>query len=91
MSLMSLIIWLIVGGIIGWLASMIMKTDGQQGILLNIVVGIVGSFIGGWLIAPLIGGNTGAGGFDLMGLVAALIGAIILLAIVNLFRRGRVR
>jgi uncharacterized membrane protein YeaQ/YmgE (transglycosylase-associated protein family) len=88
---MGFIIWLIVGGIIGWVASLIMKTDGQQGILLNIVVGIVGAFIGGWLIAPLIGGSTGTGGFDLMGLVAALIGAIILLAIVNLFRRGRVR
>ena len=69
---MSLILWLIVGGIVGWLASMIMKTDGQQGILLNVVVGIVGAFIGGWLISPLVG-------------------AIILLAIVNLFRRGRVR
>ena len=85
MGITGFIIWLIIGGIIGWLASMIMKTDAQQGILLNIVVGIVGSFIGGWLIAPLIGG-TGA-----MGYVSALIGAIILLAIVNLFRRGRVR
>ncbi len=82
---MGLIIWLIIGGIIGWLASMVMKTDGQQGIILNVVVGIVGSLIGGWLIAPLIGGA----GF--MGYVSAFIGAIILLAIVNLFRRGRVR
>ncbi|HET8818465.1 MAG TPA: GlsB/YeaQ/YmgE family stress response membrane protein [Xanthomonadaceae bacterium] len=88
---MDFIIWLIVGGIIGWIASLIMKTDAQQGILLNVVVGIIGAFIGGWLIAPFIGGSTGAGGFDLMGLIAALIGAIILLAIVNLFRRGRVR
>ena len=89
--MLDFIIWLIVGGIIGWLASLIMKTDAQQGILLNVVVGIIGAFIGGWLIAPLIGGSTGAGGFDIMGLIAALIGAIILLAIVNLFRRGRVR
>ena len=89
--MLGFIIWLIVGGIIGWLASLIMKTDAQQGILLNVVVGIIGAFIGGWLIAPLIGGSTGAGGFDIMGLIAALIGAIILLAIVNLFRRGRVR
>lgn len=89
---MGLIIWLIVGGIIGWLASMIMRTDAQQGILLNVVVGIIGALIGGWLIAPLIGGSTNAaGGFDIMGFIAALIGAIILLAIVNLFRRGRVR
>ena len=89
--MLSFIIWLIVGGIIGWLASLIMKTDAHQGILLNVVVGIIGAFIGGWLIAPLIGGSTGTGGFDIMGLIAALIGAIILLAIVNLFRRGRVR
>ena len=88
----GIIIWLIVGGIIGWLASMIMKTDGQQGIFLNIIVGIIGAVIGGYLIAPLIGGSTSAsGGFDIMGFIAALIGAIILLAIVNLFRRGRVR
>ena len=90
--MMGLIIWLIVGGIIGWLASMIMKTDAQQGVLLNVVVGIIGALIGGWLIATLIGGSTSAsGGFDIMGFIAALIGAIILLAIVNLFRRGRVR
>lgn len=92
MDIMGIIIWLIVGGIIGWLASMIMKTDGQQGIILNVVVGIVGAFIGGWLIAPLLpGGGVGVGGFSLWGLIAALIGAIILLAIINLFRRGRVR
>ena len=89
--MLDFIIWLIVGGIIGWIASLIMKTDAQQGILLNVVVGIIGAFIGGWLIAPLIGGSTGSGGFDIMGFIAALIGAIILLAIVNLFRRGRVR
>ena len=89
--MLSFIIWLIVGGIVGWLASLIMKTDAQQGILLNVVVGIIGAFIGGWLIAPLIGGSTGSAGFDIMGFIAALIGAIILLAIVNLFRRGRVR
>jgi uncharacterized membrane protein YeaQ/YmgE (transglycosylase-associated protein family) len=89
---MNFIIWLIVGGIIGWLASMIMKTDAQQGIILNVVVGIVGSFLGGWLIAPLLGsGTANTGDFSVMGLVASLIGAIILLAIVNLFRRGSVR
>ena len=89
---MNLLIWLVVGGLLGWLASKIMNTDAQQGVLLNVVVGIIGALIGGWLIAPLIGGSTSAsGGFDIMGFIAALIGAIILLAIVNLFRRGRVR
>jgi uncharacterized membrane protein YeaQ/YmgE (transglycosylase-associated protein family) len=89
---MNFIIWLIVGGIIGWLASMIMRTDGQQGIILNVIVGIVGSFLGGWLIAPLLGtGTVNSGDFSIKGLVSSLIGAVILLAIVNLFRRGRVR
>jgi len=89
---MNLIIWLIVGGLIGWLASKIMKTDAQQGIGLNIVVGIIGALLAGWLITPLIGGATiNQGDFSLSGLVISLLGAIVLLAIVNLFRRGRTR
>ncbi|KWT96731.1 MULTISPECIES: GlsB/YeaQ/YmgE family stress response membrane protein [unclassified Variovorax] len=89
---MNIIIWLIVGGIIGWIASMIMRTDAQQGMVLNVIVGIVGSLIGGWLIAPLLGSATvNQNDFSIMGLVASLIGAVILLAIVNLVRRGRVR
>ena len=89
---MNFVIWLIVGGIIGWLASIIMKRDAQQGILLNVIVGIVGSFLGGFLIAPLLGsGTANSGDFSIMGLLASLIGAVILLAIVNLFTRGRAR
>lgn len=89
---MGLIIALVVGGIIGWLASIVMRTDAQQGILLNIVVGIVGSLLGGLLLSPLIGGgNLLSGALDFRTLLVALLGAIILLAIVNLFRRGRVR
>ncbi|MDB5751131.1 MAG: putative transglycosylase associated protein [Ramlibacter sp.] len=88
---MGLIIWLIVGGIVGWLASLVMKTDGQQGMLLNVVVGIVGAFLGGWLISPLVGVGTINDGISIGSVVVSLVGAIILLAIVNLFRRGRVR
>jgi uncharacterized membrane protein YeaQ/YmgE (transglycosylase-associated protein family) len=88
---MNFIIWLIVGGIVGWIASLIMRTDAQQGILLNVIVGIVGAFIGGWLISPLVGAGTITDGFSVGSFVVSLIGAIILLAIVNLFRRGRVR
>jgi uncharacterized membrane protein YeaQ/YmgE (transglycosylase-associated protein family) len=88
---MGIIVWLIVGGIVGWLASLIMKTDAQQGIILNIVVGIVGALIGGWLIGPLLGSGSINEGFSIMSVVVSLIGAIILLAIVNLFRRGRAR
>jgi uncharacterized membrane protein YeaQ/YmgE (transglycosylase-associated protein family) len=88
---MGFILWLIVGGVVGWLASLVMRTDGQQGILLNIVVGIVGAFLGGWLISPLVGVGTINSGISIGSVVVSLIGAIILLAIVNLFRRGRVR
>ncbi len=89
---MNLIIWLIVGGLIGWIASMIMRTDAQQGIILNVIVGIVGALIGGWLISPLLGaGNINSGDFSIMGLLVSLVGAVILLAIVNFFRRGTVR
>lgn len=90
--MMGIIVWLIVGGIIGWLASMIMKTDAQQGIFLNIIVGIVGAFLGGWLGSMLgIGGDINEGDFSLPSLLMSLVGAVILLAIVNMFRRGRVR
>jgi uncharacterized membrane protein YeaQ/YmgE (transglycosylase-associated protein family) len=89
---MNFIIWLIVGGILGWLASLVMRTDAQQGIGLNIIVGIVGSLLGGWIVAPLLGAGTiNQSDFSASGLVASFIGALILLAIVNLFRRGRVR
>lgn len=82
MTLGGIIVWLVVGGVIGWLASLIMRTDAQQGIILNIVVGIVGSVIGGLLLHP-----SGA----LEGFLYSLIGAVILLAIVNLITRGRMR
>ena len=88
---MNFIIWLIVGGIVGWIASLIMRTDAQQGILLNVIVGIVGAFLGGWLISPLVGVGTINSGFSIGSFVVSLLGAVILLAIVNLFRRGRVR
>jgi uncharacterized membrane protein YeaQ/YmgE (transglycosylase-associated protein family) len=89
---MNFILWLIVGGLIGWIASKIMRTDAQQGIGLNIVVGIIGALLAGWLITPLVGGATiNQGDFSLSGLIISLLGAIVLLAIVNLIRRGRAR
>jgi uncharacterized membrane protein YeaQ/YmgE (transglycosylase-associated protein family) len=88
----NIIIWLVVGGLVGWVASKIMRTDAQQGLLLNVVVGIVGAFLAGWLISPMVGeGTINSGDFSLGGLVISLVGAVVLLAIVNLFRRGRVR
>ena len=89
---MNFIIWLIVGGLIGWVASMIMKTDAQQGVILNVVVGIVGALLGGWLLAPMLGtGTINSNDFSLAGLGVSLLGAIVLLAIVNLVRRGTTR
>ena len=86
---MGFILWLIVGGIVGWLASLIMRTDGQQGIILNIVVGIVGAVIAGLII----GGGTinNSNPLDLTNILWSLLGAVILLAVVNLIRRGSVR
>ena len=86
---MGFIIWLIIGGVVGWLASLIMRTDGQQGIILNIVVGIVGAFIAGLTFG---GGNINASDpLDITNILVSLVGAVILLAIVNLVRRGSVR
>ena len=84
---MGLNIWLIVGGVIGWLASLIMRTDAQQGIFLNIIVGIIGAFIGGLLIS----GGSISSGLSLHSFIVSLLGAIVLLAVVNLVRRGSVR
>ncbi len=85
---MGIIMWLIVGGLIGWLASLIMRTDGQQGIFLNIIVGIVGAFLGGLILS---GGTINQGDISVTSILVSLLGAVILLAIVNLVRRGSVR
>ena len=89
---MNFIIWIVVGGLLGWVASMIMRTDAQQGMFLNVVVGIVGALLGGWLLAPLFGtGTINQNDFSLSSLLVSLLGAVILLAIVNLVRRGTPR
>lgn len=91
---MSLLLAIVIGGIIGWLASKVMNTDAQQGIVLNIIVGCAGSLIGKFLFGMFTGGSAGLGlrdGIDIPSLVVAFAGAIVLLGIVNLIRRGRVR
>ena len=85
---MGIIGWIIIGGLAGWVASKIMKTDAQQGIILNIVVGIVGAVIAGLLFG---GGTSLNNGISIQTFLYSLIGAVILLAIVNLVRRGTVR
>ncbi len=90
--MISFIIWIVVGGLLGWIASMIMRTDSQQGTFLNIVVGIVGAVVAGWIISPLVGVSTiNQGNFSVAAIAVSLIGAVVLLGAVNLLRRGTAR
>jgi uncharacterized membrane protein YeaQ/YmgE (transglycosylase-associated protein family) len=89
---MNLILWLIAGAVIGWLASRIMGTNSQQGVLLDIVVGVVGAVLAGWLLTPLFGVSTiNQNNFSIPALLVSLLGAVILLAIVKLFQRRGLR
>ncbi len=91
--MINFILWILFGALVGWLASIVMRTDAQQGALMNIIVGIVGAFLGG-LIVSLFGGpanNINSGDFSLVSLIVSFIGACVLLAIVNAFTRGRAR
>jgi len=85
---MNLIIWLLMGALVGWLASMVMRTDARQGALLNIVVGIIGAMIGGFLLG---GPTINSSALNLTAVLVSFVGAVVLLAIVNLATRGRVR
>ena len=90
--MINFVIWLIVGGFIGWVASLVMRTDAQQGTLMNIIVGIVGAFIAGLVLTPILGiGTINDSNFSLPALLVSLLGAIGLLAIVGFFRRGGLR
>jgi uncharacterized membrane protein YeaQ/YmgE (transglycosylase-associated protein family) len=90
--MINFLMWIILGGIIGWVASMIMRTDAQQGLLLNIVVGIVGAFVAGWFLSPYFGVSTiNQRNFSVQAMLVSLAGAVLLLAAVNLLRRGSVR
>lgn len=89
---MNFIIWLIVGGIVGWVASIVIGTNRQQGVLLNVIIGIGGAFVAGLVLSPLLGIATiNQNNFSLPGLLISLMGAVILLAVVSLFRGGRLR
>ena len=87
---MNFIIWIIAGAVIGWIASMIMRTNSRQGLLLDIVVGIVGAFLAGLVLTPLLGiGTINQNNFSAPALLVSLAGAVLLLLSVRLFRRGR--
>ncbi len=90
--MVNFIVWLIAGAVIGWAASQLMGTSRRQGLLLDIVVGVVGAFVAGWFITPLLGiGTINEGNFSLPALVVSLFGAVVLLAVVGLFRGRRMR
>jgi uncharacterized membrane protein YeaQ/YmgE (transglycosylase-associated protein family) len=82
---MGIILWIVFGALVGWVASLIMKTDAQQGAMLNIVVGIVGAVIGGWIMSIFGGG--GVTGFNVSSFVVALLGAVVLIFVVKALRR----
>lgn len=85
---MGFLVWLVVGGLVGWVASLIMKTDGSQGIILNVVVGIVGAFLAGFFISPLVGIPTiNDNTLSIGSLLVSLVGAVILIALVKMVRR----
>jgi uncharacterized membrane protein YeaQ/YmgE (transglycosylase-associated protein family) len=89
---MNILIWLVVGGLIGWVASVLMGTDGRQGLLLNVVVGIIGAALGGWLFGGAFGSSTiNQGNLSFSGLLVSLLGAIVLIAILKFFRGATAR
>ncbi len=81
----AIIFWILLGGVAGWIASLIMKTDASQGLIMNIVVGIVGAFLGGWLFSFF--GSAGVTGFNLYSLIVATVGAVVCIWLVQLVRR----
>jgi uncharacterized membrane protein YeaQ/YmgE (transglycosylase-associated protein family) len=85
---MGFILWLIMGGVVGWLASIIVGTDARQGIILNVAVGIFGAFIGGGLIVPLLGVDPLNSGITAMNFIVSLLGAVLLLALLRLYQRS---
>lgn len=82
---MGIILWIVFGALVGWIASLVMKTDGEQGVLLNVIVGIVGAVIGGWIMTSL--GESGVSGFNLYSFIVALVGAVVLIATIKFLRR----
>jgi len=92
LAMMNVIVWLVMGAVSGWLAGLVAKTDNLDEILLYVMVGIAGSVLAGWVVSPLIGvGTIHQAHFSLPSLPVSLVGAVIVLAVVNLFRRDALR
>ena len=88
--LWNIIVWIILGALAGWLASIIMKKNASMGAMANIIVGIIGAFIGGWIVS-LFGIDVSTGSLTIPSILTAVLGAVVLLAIINLFSKGRAR
>ncbi len=86
---MGIISWIVFGGLAGWVASIIMKKNASMGLLLNIIIGIVGAFVGGFIMSRI--GGWAITGFNLKSFVVAVAGSVVLLAIINLFNKGKAR
>lgn len=82
---MDIIVWIIVGGLAGWIASMIMKTDAQMGVFANVIVGVIGALLGGWMVG-LFGIEVADGEFNIPSILTAILGAVVLLAIIKAVR-----
>lgn len=90
--MINFLLWLVAGGALGWVASIVLLADGAHGISLNLLVGMVGASLGGWLLSPMVGLTTiNQSEFSVSALLVALVGAIVLLSVFNVFRPGRVR
>lgn len=88
---MSFFVWLILGVVIGYLGSLIMRSDADRGAVVSTAAGILGALLAGRLLGPLLGGAPSQGFFRLSALLVSLLGAIVLVGLVNLLRRGRIR
>jgi uncharacterized membrane protein YeaQ/YmgE (transglycosylase-associated protein family) len=89
---MNMVIWIVLGGLVGWLVSIVIGTDAKQGVLLNVLIGVVGAFLAGISLAPLLGtGRVNYNDFSLPSLLVSFLGALVLLGIVNVVRRGSLR
>jgi uncharacterized membrane protein YeaQ/YmgE (transglycosylase-associated protein family) len=90
--MINFLLWLVAGGLLGWVASVVMLSDGPQGFLMNLLVGVFGAALGGWFLSPMVGlSGADQHGFSVGGLLVAMVGSIVLLSVYNVFRPGPAR
>ncbi|WP_439520208.1 GlsB/YeaQ/YmgE family stress response membrane protein [Hydrogenophaga sp.] len=90
--MINFLLWLVAGGVLGWVASVVMLNDSPQGTFMNLIVGVCGAALGGWFLSPMVGlGTVSETAFSMGGLLVAMVGAIVLLSVYNVFRPGPAR